>query len=229
MDQVLFQVFPTLPWLWSNCVSVIKSDIAFQQVEGSCLFFWRIQIKYLFVVFVEGFCGQLSQNKTTWTEIYFKIILYLCLEVPLLNKTGCEMETERISFLLTIFDFVTLCLLAQERHDNRYQADMEMHPRERGRDERKEWKVRWCKGSGTAGWDQLLYTMLHLDFWDSDDLQVIAEPHPRLENHYIHPSPSISSPSGTGHEDPLYDWARAKAQQGGVKPAGMFHIHTQRE
>lgn len=49
------------------------------------------------------------------------------------------------------------------------------------------------------------------------------------ENHYVHPNASISSPSGAGHKGLLCDWARAEAQQGGVKPAGMFHIHTQRE
>lgn len=68
-----------------------------------------------------------------------------------------------------------------------------------------------------------------VDFRGPDDLSVMAEPRPHLKDHYIHPSPSISSPSGTGREDPPRDWARAKAQQGGVKPAGMFHIHTQRE
>lgn len=49
------------------------------------------------------------------------------------------------------------------------------------------------------------------------------------ENQYVHPNAPISSPSGAGHKDLLRDWARAEAQQGGVKPAGMFHIHTQRE
>lgn len=49
------------------------------------------------------------------------------------------------------------------------------------------------------------------------------------ENQYVHPNASISSPSGAGYKDLLCDWARAKAQLGGVKPAGMFHIHTQRE
>lgn len=68
-----------------------------------------------------------------------------------------------------------------------------------------------------------------VDFRGSVDLSVMAEPRPHPKDHYIHPSPSISSPSGTGREDPPCDWARAKAQQGGVKPAGMFHIHSQRE
>ena len=49
------------------------------------------------------------------------------------------------------------------------------------------------------------------------------------ENQYVHPNASISSPSGAGHKDLLRDWVCAQAQQGGVKPAGMFHIHTQRE
>lgn len=44
----------------------------------------------------------------------------------------------------------------------------------------------------------------------------------------IHPDASISSRSGAGHWDQPCDWAPAVAQQGGVKPAGMFHIHTQR-
>lgn len=40
---------------------------------------------------------------------------------------------------------------------------------------------------------------------------------------------SVSSPSGAARQDLLCDWARAKSQQGGVKPAGMFHIHNRRE
>lgn len=68
-----------------------------------------------------------------------------------------------------------------------------------------------------------------LDFGTSDDLTVIQTPPSPKESVFFHPCPSISSPSGTRHKDPRYDWARAKAQQGGVKPAGMFHIHTRRE
>lgn len=49
------------------------------------------------------------------------------------------------------------------------------------------------------------------------------------ETRCIYPDASISSPSGSGHRDQPCDWARAVAQQGGVKPAGMFHIHTRRE
>lgn len=40
---------------------------------------------------------------------------------------------------------------------------------------------------------------------------------------------SVSSPSGAARQDLLCDWARAKSQQGGVKPAGMFHIHNRHE
>lgn len=49
------------------------------------------------------------------------------------------------------------------------------------------------------------------------------------ETQHFHPNTSISSPSGAVHKDLLRDFARDAAQQGGVKPAGMFHIHTQRE
>lgn len=52
---------------------------------------------------------------------------------------------------------------------------------------------------------------------------------PPPESQYIYPNASISSPSGAGHKDLLRDWVYAEAQQGGVKPAGMFHIHTLRE
>ncbi|CAB1418655.1 unnamed protein product [Pleuronectes platessa] len=51
----------------------------------------------------------------------------------------------------------------------------------------------------------------------------------KSETRHVHPNASISSPPGAVHKDLLRDWARAAAQQGGVKPAGMFHIHTQRE
>lgn len=49
------------------------------------------------------------------------------------------------------------------------------------------------------------------------------------KNLRVHPNASVSSPMGAGHKDLLCDWVRTVAQQGGVKPAGMFHIHTQRE
>lgn len=62
-----------------------------------------------------------------------------------------------------------------------------------------------CRQKGRQ--DEISYFIISsqrvVDFRGSDDLSVIAEPHPHLKNHYIHPSPSISSPSGTGHEDPL--------------------------
>lgn len=49
------------------------------------------------------------------------------------------------------------------------------------------------------------------------------------ENRYIYHNSSISLPSWAGQKDLLCDWAHAKSQQGGVKPAGIFHIHTLRE
>lgn len=50
-----------------------------------------------------------------------------------------------------------------------------------------------------------------------------------LENQYVHPNTSISSPSGAGRGALLSDWAHAVAHQGGVKAARMFHIHTKLE
>lgn len=59
--------------------------------------------------------------------------------------------------------------------------------------------------------------------------QSFQSPSSPPEPRHIHPDASLSSPSGAGHKDLLRDWVHAAAQQGGVKPAGMFHIHTERE
>lgn len=102
----------------------------------------------------------------------------------------------------------------------------------RGRENRWQRREGRVMSRDTWGWSfPLLLPVFFFVFWGGFQWPVshwraLSSP---LENQYIHPNASISSPSGAGYKDLLCDWARAKAQQGGVKPAGMFHIHTQRE